>query len=43
MKVDIVAWGKQIVGLARRRKTFKVAETLKVFISIESPEVESEL
>jgi hypothetical protein len=34
LNVETVAWGKQRVGLVRRRNTFKVAETLKVFISI---------
>jgi hypothetical protein len=43
LKVETVAWGKQSVGLVRRRKTFKVAETLNVFISIESLELKNEL
>lgn len=32
--MEIVAWGKHSVGLDRRRNTFNVAETLRVFISI---------
>lgn len=34
MNVETVACGKQSVGLTIRRKTFNVAETLNLFISI---------